>query len=93
VIIAPDRKNTHSNQLLLMDWKSNLLIDFISSSAESTNCNDFTNQALPLTFSFKDAEETCIRLNLKKDKFKNSLRNKNFVSLFLRKEHGIYAKV
>ena len=50
-------------------------------------------QALPLTFSFKDAEETCIRLNLKPNKFKNSLRNKNFVSLFLRKEHGIYAKV
>jgi hypothetical protein len=50
-------------------------------------------QALPLTFSFKEAEETCIRLNLKKDKFKNSLRNKNFVSLFIRKEHGIYAKV
>jgi hypothetical protein len=50
-------------------------------------------QALPLTFSFKDAEETCIRLNLKPNKFKNSLRNKNFVSLFLRKDHGIYAKV
>jgi hypothetical protein len=50
-------------------------------------------QALPLTFSFKEAEETCIRLNLKPNKFKNSLRNKNFVSLFIRKEHGNYAKV
>lgn len=50
-------------------------------------------QALPLVFKLKDAEESCIRLNLKKDKFKNSLRNKNFEKLFIRKEHGIYAKV
>lgn len=50
-------------------------------------------QALPLVFKFKDAEETCIRLNLKPKKFKNSLRNKNFEKLFIRKEHGIYAKV
>jgi len=50
-------------------------------------------QALPLVFKLKDAEETCIRLNLKKDKFKNSLRNKNFLSLFNKKDHGVYAKV
>lgn len=50
-------------------------------------------QALPLSFSVKDAEEICIRLNLKKDKFKNSLRFKDFKSLFIREKQGFYSKV
>jgi hypothetical protein len=49
--------------------------------------------ALPLTFSVKEAEEICIRLNFKKDKFKNSLRFKDFKSLFIREKQGYYAKV
>jgi hypothetical protein len=50
-------------------------------------------QALPLNFTTKDAEEICIRLNYKPTKFKNSLRNKNFEKLFLRKNQGFYAKL
>lgn len=50
-------------------------------------------QSLPLTFTLKEAEDACIRINLKPTKFKNALRRKDFAALFRRVKQGEYEKV
>ena len=48
--------------------------------------------ALPDVFTTKDAEDCCLKVNLKKDRFKVALRRKDFKSLFQKLEHGKYQK-
>jgi len=48
--------------------------------------------ALPDTFTFKQAEEICKKVNLPEQKFKNSLRRKDFGKLFKKIAHGEYQK-
>jgi len=48
--------------------------------------------ALPEVFTLKQAEETCIKINLKPSKFRASLRRKDFQKLFKKIAHGEYQK-
>ena len=48
--------------------------------------------ALPDTFTNKQAEETCIKLNLIDKKFRIALRRKDFGKLFRKVKHGEYTK-
>jgi hypothetical protein len=48
--------------------------------------------ALPDTFTNKQAEETCIKLNLVDKKFRIALRRKDFGKLFRKIKHGEYTK-
>jgi hypothetical protein len=48
--------------------------------------------ALPETFTYKQAEETCIKLNLPDGKFRIALRRKDFGKLFRKVKHGEYTK-
>lgn len=49
-------------------------------------------QTLPEEFSRKEAAEICTRLNLTERRFDNSVRSKQFGSLFIKTEHGRYRK-
>lgn len=49
--------------------------------------------ALPEEFSYKDAKEICAKINLPDDKFKSSIRRKDFSKLFVKTQHGKYKKV
>ena len=48
--------------------------------------------ALPDSFTNKQAEETCIKLNLIDKKFRIALRRKDFGKLFRKVKHGEYTK-
>jgi hypothetical protein len=48
--------------------------------------------ALPDTFTNKQAEETCIKLNLPSRKYQIALRRKDFGKLFRKVKHGEYQK-
>jgi len=48
--------------------------------------------ALPDSFTLAEAEACCIKINLKKDRFKVSLRRQDFGKLFKRVDKGIYQK-
>jgi hypothetical protein len=48
--------------------------------------------ALPDTFTNKQAEETCIKLNLPIRKYQIALRRKDFGKLFRKVKHGEYTK-
>jgi hypothetical protein len=48
--------------------------------------------ALPDTFTNKQAEETCIKLNLPSRKYNIALRRKDFGKLFRKIKHGEYTK-
>ena len=49
--------------------------------------------ALPDEFNYFEAKEVCKRINLPDDRFKSSMRRKDFKLLFLKQEHGKYKKV
>jgi len=49
--------------------------------------------ALPEEFTYKDAKEICAKINLPDDKFKSSIRRKDFSKLFVKLSHGKYKKV
>ena len=49
--------------------------------------------ALPEEFSYKEAKEICAKINLPDDKFKSSIRRKDFSKLFVKTTHGKYKKV
>jgi len=49
--------------------------------------------ALPEEFSYKEAKEVCAKINLPDDKFKSSIRRKDFSKLFVKTQHGKYKKV
>ena len=49
--------------------------------------------ALPKEFTYKDAKEICAKINLPDDKFKSSIRRKDFSKLFVKLSHGKYKKV
>ncbi len=50
-------------------------------------------QALPDTFTTKEAEDCCKRVNLPGRRFRDSMRRKDFAALFRKIEHGKYCKV
>lgn len=50
-------------------------------------------QALPETFTRKEAVEVCKRLNLSDQKFETSMRRKDFKTLFRKIEYGVYQKI
>ncbi len=50
-------------------------------------------QALPDTFTRKEAVEVCTRLNFASNKFEVTMRRKDFKALFRRVEHGVYQKI
>lgn len=49
--------------------------------------------ALPEEFTYKEAEETCKKINLPDKRFRTALRRKDFKHLFVKNEHGKYKKV
>ena len=50
-------------------------------------------QALPMVFTSKDAEDACIKINLKPNRFREAVRKKDFGALFRRIKQGHYEKV
>lgn len=50
-------------------------------------------QALPDTFTRKDAKEVCTRLNMRERKFDDALRRKDFGRLFKNDSRGTYCKI
>lgn len=56
------------------------------------NALEVLYNALPETFTLKQAEEVCLKVNLLGNKFKSSLRRKDFGRLFKKIGHGEYQK-
>jgi hypothetical protein len=50
-------------------------------------------QSLPETFTRKEAQANCTRLNLDERKFDVSMRRKDFKALFRKIEYGVYQKL
>jgi hypothetical protein len=50
-------------------------------------------QALPDTFTRKEATELCLKLNLSPNKFEISMRRKDFKALFRKADKGVYFKI
>lgn len=71
------------------------LIRRLHTEIETGLPNELDNlyQALPETFSTKEAEDCCKRINLPARKFRDSMRRKDFAALFRKIEHGKWCKV
>jgi hypothetical protein len=50
-------------------------------------------QSLPETFSRKEAQAICKRINIDERKFDVSMRRKDFKALFRKIEYGVYQKL
>lgn len=49
-------------------------------------------ESMPNVFTRKHAAEMCLVLGLKERWFDTSLRKKNFATLFIKQNHGVYRK-
>lgn len=56
------------------------------------NTLEILYNSLPETFTLKQAEDVCLKVNLLQNKFKSSLRRKDFGRLFKKIGHGEYQK-
>jgi hypothetical protein len=66
---------------------------FVEADTGLPNVLETLYNALPDIFTYKQAEEICVKLNLSDQKFKVSLRRKDFGKLFKKIKHGEYQKV
>ena len=71
------------------------IIKSLHNQVETGLPNELQNlyDLLPDEFTYKESEEFCEKVNLKKNRFKVSLRRKDFGKLFSKTEHGKYKKV
>jgi len=82
----------------LLKFYANSTVDIISrifNEADTGLPNELDTlyNSLPDTFTTKQAEDVCVKLNLKQRKFHTSLRRKDFSKLFRKIKHGEYQKV